>query len=150
MALAIATITKNIAAIDVDGIEIKDIDALKDEYTVRDCPVLIPEPIDFVTGLEIERNSYGSAAQSKKTARYTLNYTFLYMPVGASRYGLDRYGDMVERAFAIVDAMVATDDLTGSVEFTPQDTVSFGVVLDPAGNSFQGCRILLRITEFIN
>ena len=150
MALAIATIVTNIAAISVTGVTIKDMDNIPEQVNARDCPILIPEPVDFVSNFEVERNSYGSAAQSKKTARYTLNYTFMYQPVGASRTGLDKYGDMVEKAFAIIDAIIANDDLGGTVEFMPQDTVSFGVVLDPAGGTFQGCRILIRVTEFIN
>lgn len=150
MTLAIATVVSSIAALSVTGVTIKDEDNIPEQVFDRDCPIFYPEPVDFVTGFEVERNSYGSAAQSKKTARYTLNYTFAYIPVGSGRLGLEQYGDMIDKAFAIIDKLIASDDLTGSVEFTPQDTVSFGVVLDPAGNAFQGCRILLRVTEFIN
>jgi len=150
MSMAIATIASNIADIDIGGVDIRGLDEIPDSFTARDCPALCPEPVNFVTDFVVERDSYGSPSQSKKTARYTLNYTLFYMPVGASRYGLDRYGDMVEIAFAVLDAIIATDDLGGTVEFTPQDTINFGVVLDATGNSFQGCRILLRVTEFIN
>jgi len=150
MSLAIETIATNISDIDIDGVEVRDLDSIPDSFTSRDCPVLCPEPINFVTDFVVERNSYGTPSQSKKTARYTLNYTFLYMPVGATRFGLDRYGDMVAKAFAILDAIIATDDLGSTVEFMPQDTLNFGVVLDATGNSFQGCRILVRIMEFIN
>ena len=150
MTLAIATIVSNIAALSVSGVTIKDMDSIPEQVLARDCPIMIPEPVDFVSDFEVERNTYGSAAQSKKTVRYTLNYSFLYQTVGATRTGLDIYGDMVDKAFAIFDAIISNDDLGSTVEFTPFDTVSFGVVLDPSGNTFLGCRILVRVTEFIN
>lgn len=150
MALAITTIATNIAAIDIDGVLIKDIDEIPESATVRDCPVMFPEPMDFVGDFVVEWDSFGTPTQAKKTAHYTLNYTFCYMPVGSGRAGLDRYGDMVEKAFAILDAIIANDDLTGTIEFEPIEALEFGAVLDPAGSYYMGCRFLFRITEFIN
>ena len=150
MALAIKTICTNIAAISVNGVTLKDYDEIPIEVIDRDCPVFFPEPINYVTDLSVVRDAFGSAAQSKKTAQYTLNYTFCHHKIGSERNSLEQYDNMVDKAFAILDAIIAPDDLGGTVQFEPQDVEGFGVVLDPAGSAFNGCRIQVRITEFIN
>lgn len=149
MTLNIATIVSSIAALDISGVKIRDTDHIPPQVTDRDCPILFPEPAGFVTDFTVTRDTMGAPSVAKKTATYVLHYTFLFMPVGAGRE-LERYGDMVDTAFAILDAVILEEDLTGALEFDPQDALEFGPVPDPAGNLFLGCRFAFLVTEFIN
>ena len=150
MALAILTIANSIAALEVAGVRIRDLDQIPDAVQERDCPILIPEVINFVTDLVITRDSTGADSYALKTATYTINYTFLYAPVGSDRTGLNRFDDFVRKAFAIIDAVVLNSTITGLIDITPQNTLQWSVVLDPSGNAFMGCMMAFSITEFIN
>jgi len=149
MTLQIATIVSNFAALNISGVKIRDMDEISATFSDRDCPVLYPEPAGFVTNFTVTRDSFGPPALAKKTATYVLHYTFLFAPVGTMRE-LEKYGAMVEMAFAILDAVILNEDLAGSLEFDPQDTLEFGPVPDPAGNVYFGCRFAFLVTEFIN
>ena len=146
MTLNIATIVSNIAALDISGVKIKDMDEISAAFSDRDCPVLFPEPAGFVTDFNVVQDSFGPYA--KKTATYILHYTFLFMPVGAGRE-LERYGAMVETAFSVLDAIIANENLSGAVEMDATDALEFGPVPDPAGSLYLGCRFAFLITEFV-
>ena len=149
MTLAIATIADSISDLDVNGVRILDMDQIKAGVNERDCPVLFPEPLGFISDFTVERDSQGIPSQARKTARYNLNYTFCYAPVGTGRE-LEKYGDMVEKVFAILDEVILHDTITGLVDIEPDAVIEFGPVPDPAGNQFLGCRLRFRVMEFIN
>jgi hypothetical protein len=150
MALQIKAIAESMAGITVSGVRVFGLDAIPETVAARDCPCLIPEPLDFVSGLAVQRDTFGTAAQGKKTVQYVLSWRFLYMPVGASRTGLDRYGDMVEKAFQVLDALITLDATTEAVELLPVEALEFGAVPAPDGGQFQGCLMRVRVTEFVN
>lgn len=150
MSLAAVTVADSISKLSVSGVTIKDVDQIPNEVTQYDLPVMFPEPLNFVTDFEVIRDSFGIDSIAKKTARYTLNYTFCHSLVGSGRLLSDVYDDMVTKALLILDAIVANSTVTGAIDIEPLDVASFGVVLDPAGNSFHGCQISVRVMEFIN
>jgi hypothetical protein len=153
MALAITTICDSISQLEVSGVKIRDLDQIPTAVNERDCPVFYPDPLNFVSGWELERDSQGSNSSpaAKYTVRYTLTYTFLYSPVGADRnMGLTKYGQMVDKLFEILDTILANDYIAGLVDLQPEAVDEFGPVPDPAGNSFIGCRVRLRVEEFVN
>jgi hypothetical protein len=151
MPLAILTIANSIADLEVAGVRIRDLDQIPDAVQERDCPILIPEVINFVTDLVITRDSTGADyLVALKTATYTLNYTFLYAPAGSDRAGLSRFDDFVRKAFAIIDEVILNSTVEGLIDITPQATLQWSVVLDPAGNAFMGCMMAFAITELIN
>lgn len=148
MAVSAATVATSIAALSVSGLTIKDLDAIPQEVTARDCPVMFPDPSRFLTDLSIEVDSYGSAA-AKKTVRYTLNYILAYRVVGEERGLYKIYQGFVQKVCLLLDAMLANDALSGCIDSTPTG-LTLGVVQDPAGKSFHGCLIPIRIMEFYN
>ena len=156
MTLQIVDLVDKISQIEVSGVRIRDMDELQAPVNQRDCPILIPEPLNFVSNLVVTRDSTGLPSQARKTVNYTLQYTFLYQPVGAGRMGLEKYGDMVKKTFAIIDAVIAADNLTSNttydevVDITPAAIIEFGPVPDPDGNQYTGCRLQFVITEFVN
>ena len=149
MALQIVEVTNSIGALQVSGVRILDLDEIPSSGVLR-APVLFPEPLGFITDFELERNSFGGGSVALQTARYNLNYTFLFAPIGAGRTGLDVYDEMVTKAAAILDAVIAINTFSGGVDIVPLSPLEFGPVPDPAGNQFLGCRFVFRVTEFVN
>jgi hypothetical protein len=130
-------------------VTIKDVDAIPQAVEARDCPIIYPKPDGFLSGLEVEVDSFGST-QAKKTVRYVLTYMFLHAPVGAGRGLFDVYEGCVTNVLAFLDALIANDALSGSVDIQPSGVTSFGPVPDPSGTVFHGCEIALAVTEFVN
>ena len=149
MSLQISTITAAIAGLTVTGVTILDTDEIPFEVGLRQS-VLFPEPVNFVTDFTVTRDSMGIASQARKTVTYTLNYTFAHSQVGTGRGLADLYGDMVSTAYAIVDAIIALDTVSGAVGIDDPTINQFGVVVDPSGVSYHGCKIAVRVTEFVN
>ena len=150
MALQIATITGAIASIAIPGVTIYALEDVPTALTARDTPCLFPEPVGFVSNLSARHASFDSGPAAPKTVEYDLTYTFCFAPVGTGRLPLEQYGAMVERAFAALDAILASDALTGAVDFQPKSLLYFGLVSDPAGGKFHGCQFVFRVREFVN
>ena len=149
MALAITTVTNSIAELSVSGLVIKDIDEVPEAVDPRQ-PTLLPLP-DFITGFELERDSYGGGSTAKMTVRYQLNYRLCYAPLGDGRTTvLEMQAGTVEMIGLILDAVLAVDTMTGNVDIQPSQVVGMGAVLDPSDNAFWGCDISFVVTEFVN
>ena len=147
MTLAITTITNSIAALTITGVTIKDIDEIPQGVMDRDCPMLVPNPDNFI-------NSFAAVADSldktKWTVTYTLNYLLLYAMVGSGRTTtMEKFSGMVSKAFAFIDAVAAASVLTGSVDWSPGVVDNFDIVTI-GQNSFHSCRVTLEITELVN
>ena len=150
MALAFTTITNSIAALDVLGVTIKDIDEIPEAVRGRDCPILYPEPLGFISNFVYTRDSQGGGSTALANVTYNLTYTFCYTPVGSGRGLLDVSDDIVAKVGLILDAFIIADAATGVVDLTPQDAINLGPVVDPAGYTFLGCQFVLNIMEFVN
>lgn len=150
MALSFITITNSIAALSVSGVTIKDIDEIPEAVLERDCPILYPEPAGFITDFIMVRDSFGPGTSAKITVSYNMTYTFLYSAVGSGRGLFDVYDDMVTKMGLILDAIIANDNLTGAIDFTPDEAFNFGPTADPAGSVFHGAQLVFGIVEFVN
>jgi len=148
MALQITAVCNSIAALSVSGVSIADYDTIPVDCT-RLTPVIFPNPENFVSGLEVRRDSSGSMATGQLTVEYTLTYRLCHSEVGAMRVNLEAYDAMVNAAFAFVDVVLDNDVVTGLVDLQVQDALNFGPVLDVAGNLYHGCDIALRVMEFV-
>lgn len=149
MALSAVTVATNIAGLTVSGVKLYALNALPEGVDPRDCPCIYPKPNGFLSGLEVEVNSFGSAS-AKKTVRYTLTYMYLYAPIQSGRGLFDLYEDMVTKALSFIDVVIANDAIAGCVDITPMDISNWGPVADPSGSAFHGCEIPFAITEFVN
>ena len=145
MELGIVTVCNSIAALHVEGVTIKDIDQIPPDCT-RLTPILFPEPVNFVTNFTTDRNTFGAGSGGFRTIEYDLNYTFLFVPIGAGR-ALEYYGDMLTKVALIVDEILENDAITGAWDIKTQGTVDFGPVPDPAGNNYLGCRLVFHVIE---
>jgi len=147
MALAIATVVDAISGLTVTGLTIKDMDQIPGAAEMRSA-TLLPLP-DFLTNYEFERNSVGGGSIAKMTVYYQLNYRLLYKPAGAGR-AIEYFDNMVSMVGLIMDAVMAIDTMSGTVDITPVSVTNMGLVNDPADNPFYGCDIAFRIMEFVN
>ena len=147
MAIALAAICESISTIEVSQVRIKDLDEIPEGILPRDCPVLFPEPINFVTDFTATPHSFQRGSGSKWELHYRLHYKFCYAPVGSDR-GLVLYDDMANKAMQIIDAILrVTVDVSGATRVTIGDALNFGPVTDPAGELYLGCEIVLAILD---
>lgn len=149
MALQTAAVCKSIAALAVAGVTMLNVDQIPPDAT-RIAPCLFPEPVSFMTDFVMERDSYGGGSYGKMTVTYNLHYTFLFAPIGAGRTGLDIYDEMLAKVTLILDAVLAVDVMTGTIDIQPVEVVELGPVPDPAGNQYLGCRMTFQVQEFVN
>jgi hypothetical protein len=152
MTLLLATVTNSIAAISVTGLTIKDIDEIPARVYGRDCPILYPEPLDFITGWEAEKMTFGRGLTVKWMMRYNLTYTLLYAPIGSGR-GLELFAPTIAQACLFFDKLMESHPLTGAELVTPAAIGVPGVMYDPTGpgaanaEAFYGVRLTLRVQE---
>lgn len=147
MTLQLSTLAHSLTQLEVMGLVIKDIHEIPAEVGTR-TPMLIPAP-DFMTEFSMERNSFGGGSSAKMTVTYTLNWVLCYVQAGAGR-ALEYYDDMIDLTTRYLDAVLAIDVINGSIDVVPISVTGMGIVTDPAGVEFIGCRISLRCQEFVN
>lgn len=146
MGLSADTIAASIAGLSISGVTIKGLTNLPSAVDNRETPVLAPSVNDppFMTALNVVRDSFGGL----KTITYTLNWKLYAAPIGSERSLLALYPTLVSTALAVLDAIIANDALTGSIDVTPEDVPQFGPVSDPSGNQFHGAVFAIRCMEF--
>lgn len=143
----ISTIVSAISDLSVSGLTICDVDEIPAAVDIR-TPTMFPLA-RFVTDLSVARDSFG-ADMAKMTISYSLNYRVCYAPVGSNRGGLEHVGGMIVLFGSLLDALLGVVNFSGSVDFELPGAVNFGIVTDPAGNSFWGFDLAIRVSEFIN
>ena len=150
MSLSLVTVADSISKVSVSGVRICDLDEIPTAADLARTPTLFPEPVGFVQGLQVERDSYGTGTNAKKHTTYQLRYTFAYQPAGNERGLSAQYPTMVDLAADILDAFIADDDLTGVIDIVPAIIGGFGVVFGPDGTTYIGCTFEFTCFEFIN
>ena len=150
MSLAIVTVADSISKLSVSGVTLKDLDKIPTTVRSRDCPIFYPRPDGFLSGVVPEKASMGSGSGAQWDIQYTLNYRFLYAPIGSERGLFAVVPTMVAKIALLIDAILANDVITGAIDLQIFDIGEFGPVSDPMGNMFHGCDFSLEILEHIN
>lgn len=156
MAIAFVTITNSIAALSISSasdkatITIRDIDQVPQKVNPRDCPILFPDPTNFITEFVPTRQSYGPGTVAQFDIEYNMNYMFLYAPVGTGRGLFDVLPTMLQDVANILDAIIENDNITGLVDLGPVGISEFGSILDPSGVEFIGTNLAFHVMEFKN
>ncbi len=148
MTLSVVTIADSISKLSVTGVDILDLDELKDTVLNGECPVVYPSPDGFVSAFEVERAAMSEGTSSVWNISYTLTYRFLHSELGIGMGLMDKYGGMVDKVMDFVDKILVSDTVTGLVDLEVEDISAFGPVSDPSGKMFHGCDIALRVLEF--
>jgi hypothetical protein len=149
MAVQIATVAKSISEIDVANLAIKDTKDIPVYVSPRGA-VLLPKP-DFLTDVELIRDSTGEGDWALQTLRYTLNYRLCYAPIGAYRNNVLAWvSDVTVMAGYVIDAVILNDTITGCVDIRPRDVINMGIVNDPSEKEYYGCDFQFEVMEFVN
>jgi len=150
---ALAALGPSITVTKADGttgaIDIRDIGAIPSAVNQADCPVLAPNPDNFITNLKPERVSFGGDA-ARKNWTYNLNYVFYYAPALQGPDLFAAYGDMVNAAVTLLLYLAThTATIPGCQEILPLGVPQFGKQTDVGGTNFHGCKISFSILQFM-
>jgi len=150
---ALAAFGPSISVLKADGttgaITILDSSAMASSINQEDCPVLAPNPDNFVTNLTAPRITFGGDA-SKKDWVYTLNYIFYYCPALEAPDLFSAYGDMVTAFAAILlYVMDNTQSIGGCVDFIINGVPYFGKQSDVTGTNFHGAKIAFAVKQYM-
>ena len=143
----ISPVADSIAALSVSGVTIKDIDQIPDTARML-CPLIIPQPANFVSDLSITFETFGSNGGAKINTNYTLNYVFLFCEVGSGMGAFAAFSGLISKLSALLVAINSNDAITGAVDIKINSISNIGVITDPAGVEFWGLEFSLRVLEF--
>ena len=145
--VSLATVTASIADLSIQGVTIKDIDAIPDSAKLL-CPLLIPNPTRFITDISTTRESTGGGGSALMNMEYTLNYIYLHCQAPGGVSNFSNYAGLVENLVRIIEAILENDDIAGAVDMTFGNIDRIDTIQDPAGNEFLGVMFSVRIKEF--
>lgn len=152
MSLSSSTIATAIAALSISGVTVKNITEIPESVSTRDCPILFPSPDSWLGGANGEPAD-GSTTFGTALTRYWLfnrvyKYIYLHAAVGSGRGLRDHLSAMATKADAVIEAFCELD--VSGVDVQNVSIGSFGVLTDPAGNSFYGFTVDITLRERIN
>ena len=152
MTLAATTVSAGIAALSISGMKsIKDVDGIPDEVSTRECPIMFPDPnnwLDAGEGAPEEETTFGTPSTRYWVVHRGYNYIWAYREAGDGRGLKSHYSAGSTMLDAITTAIVALD--VSGVDVQGVSHSRFGVITDPSGKSFYGAFITVRVRERIN
>lgn len=143
----IATVAASIAGLTISGVTNKGIDAIPESASML-CPLLIPQPDNFVTGLTYARQTVGSMGSAKIDCNYTLNYVYLHCETGSGINTYAPYAGIISKLETILEKILANDVVSGAIDIQISSIGTIGTIQDPAGNQFWGLMFSISVLEF--
>lgn len=140
-------VSASISGLTVTGVTIKDVGAIPDSGDML-TPLIIPRPNEFITSIEAVNQSFGNMGNQAQDFMYTLNYIFLFAPVGSGESAFTPYDDMLTKLIVAVNVILNNDVVSGLVDMQLESITGIGSIDDPAGNSYWGAFFGLRCLEF--
>lgn len=140
------TIASSIAALSISGVTIKDIDEIPDAVSLL-CPVLIPQPNDYMTGTKMSFESYGSNGSAAINMEYDLNYVFLFCEAGGVN-AFAPFSPLMTKLALILVTIMSNDAISGLVDLKINSVGNIGVINDPAGNGYWGVLLSFHVLEY--
>ena len=151
MALSPNSVVASIKALQVDGLTIRGLDDVADEVFARDCPVMQPRLVDFLTNFSLTRETFGEYDKAMMRARYRLNFTVFFSEVGEGRGMYEQLDGLLTIWGKTLDAFITTRTLgnTAVLDNIPENP-ELSIVMDAVGNQFAGFHLPINIMEFVN
>jgi hypothetical protein len=146
MALSADSIAEAIAGLDVDGVTIRDLDALPQAINPTDCPMAYPAPEKFLVLEDAVQLTFGPNALWQYT--YLVTYRFVQGPAGKERKIAKTALGRVVNYTAFVHAITANAQLIGAAHVKPASTPEWGLLGDPSGQQFDAADLALRVVEY--
>lgn len=148
MPLNSGAIATGIAALSVSGVTIKSLSNVPDIITVGECPIMIPDVDNWITGGLGE----GEASDTFGPGMWTFDRAFGYLYFHAAtgqKVGLSAYLSAISTNLDAIMTALTTLNVTG-VDVMQVECSGLGSYTDQAGNSFYGCRISVTLKEKVN
>ena len=138
-----------LAGLSISGVQIKDIDKIPDSGLEMLTPILFPDPANWISGINVLRETMGISGTGKYDLTYTLNYIYLHAPAGGNVSDYGNFSAMITK-LGLICTELANNDTLGSVDDLTIENVSEpGYIEAPDGGIFHGCRISLRVLKFV-
>lgn len=141
--LNVRAVTTAIAALNVAGVSITDLDGIPAQVFPRQCPILFPDPESFFGTAMAEEG----ALVDFWLATRQFNYRLLYAAVGQDREPGVHYVGFAAVVDALLTALMRLD--VDNVDVLRVTVSQFGVVTDASKQSFMGCVLGVVLQEKI-
>ena len=149
MALDTAAITLAVSSLSVSGVDIRDIDRIPDEVTVRQCPIMFPAPGEIAAGYEDAPATFGGATGAYWSVMRTIGFLYLHAPVGEGRGAFSHYAGLAEKADAMIEKFMELD--IDDVDIMSVKIDGFSKPIEgPSGNQFFGFMVNMTVREKVN
>ena len=140
-------VAESLSQLSISGVNVFDVDTIPADAS-RSCPALYPAPAGFITDLEFVLQSFGNDANRKIDIAYTLNYRFLYAPIGSASL-LQNYAGLIDKLAIIIEKILSNSTPDGAVNMDLLGVSNIGAMMDEAGQTmYHGVDIALRVLEF--
>ena len=149
MALNTAAITQAVAKLPISNVDIRDIDRIPDEVTVRNCPVMFPAPGEIASGYDNSPATFGGASAAYWAVTRTMTWLYLHSPVGEGRATFSHFADLMKTADAIIENFMELDiDGVDILKVSIENATKPLEVL--AGDQFWGFSVTVLVREKVN
>ena len=149
MSLDIVSVSTAISALSVTGLIVADLDEIPTSLTERNTPLLIPDPINPISGLNMIELSFGSGTNMARNAKYTLNYILIGYPVGQGRSTvIESFKTTVNLVISFCNAVTAANTLGAAMEWEVRDPRR-ATNFTQAGVTFHAWNISIDVTEIL-
>ena len=149
MALDTTAITLAVSSLSVSGVDIRDIDRIPDEVTVRDCPIMFPQPGEIIVGYEDEPATFGGATGAYWPVTRTINFLYLHAPIGEGRSAFSHYSGLASKSDEMAEKFMELSITGVDVQSVKIDGFSKPIE-GPGANLFHGFTVSMTVREKVN
>jgi hypothetical protein len=142
------TLASAISGLSVPGLKIRDLDEIKENMMISDCPCLMPHPANFITGLDPQQLGFGSGADKSFTLAYSMHYRLYFRQVTGVLKFFGPYADLVKMVKSIIKKFLVNEEIAELATVVPR-LEAIGGVEDNAGNVYHGADIAFDVFEII-
>jgi len=135
-----------VAALDVDGVTIWDLDHVPQAIDPRACPQVYPVPEKFLKLDDSLQISFGPNGLWMHT--YTATFRCVQSPVGKERRLSKILPSQVNAYVAFIKAVTHNAQLLGAAHVKPANTPEWGVLEDASKAQFNAADLALTIVEY--
>lgn len=150
MALVTSAIATEVAALSVTGLTIKDTTSIPQQVQPRDCPLLFPDPDQFVGASSVARRTFGGPAGAYWEEVLPLTWRYFHTETGAGRGIKDFFQAMLAKRDAIVTALMEGAYTTSGADIRGIGITQFGQVTDPSDAKFFGFLITVTFWQQVH
>lgn len=142
----ITDVATAIKGLTITGVKIYDLNEIP-VNAMMVTPCLFPDITNFVSGIDPNIETYGTAGNEKITLNYSLNYVYAHSPIGQN-LNMGIWKPFIQNTALILKTFLENDTLDGCQDIRVGETSQFGTVIDPSGNTYNGCVFTLNIQQF--